>query len=129
MSLNRHASSSSSSSPRVVERRAWVRYACDLATSCQPITAQRDAGWAARVQNVSRGGLCLVGTRRFEAGTLLHIEFEQAQEPAPASVLTRVVHVRRTDSVLWMMGCAFPKPLTEEELQALLKSAPTTDDD
>jgi hypothetical protein len=105
-----------------IERRVWVRYACDLPTSCQPITCDRTASWSARVLNLSCGGLNLVGNRRFEIGTLLHVEMEHAKHPAPTTLLALVVHVRRKDKSFWSMGCAFPKPLAEEEIQALLDS-------
>jgi hypothetical protein len=127
MSPNADSAPSSSSGRIVMERRAWVRYACNFPTSCQPIASERDAGWVARALNVSRGGLNLVSSRRFEVGTLLHIEIEHARDPAPSTLLARVAHVTRKDNTLWNMGCAFHTLLSEEEVQALLQSTAPED--
>jgi hypothetical protein len=64
-----------------------------------------------------------VGSRRFERGTLLHIEIEKAKDPAPTTLLARVVHVSRKDNALWSMGCAFPNVLSDDEVKALIESA------
>jgi len=124
MSQNAEGSPASAPDLKAIERRAWVRYACDFPTSCHPISAERAAGWSARIHNVSCGGLNLVGSRRFEVGTLLLIEIGHANDTLPATLLARVVHVSRKDKILWAMGCAFPYALSEDEVQALLESAP-----
>jgi hypothetical protein len=126
MSQSAKGSPAGASGPTVEERRAWVRYACDFPTSCQPIAAERTVGWAARVLNLSSGGLNLVANRRFESGTLLQIVIEHVRNPAPTTLLARVVHVRRKDKVLWSIGCAFARILTDEEVQALLESSPAS---
>ncbi len=103
------------------ERRAFVRYPCDLDTSCQPIASARGMQWTGKVQNISRGGVSLVLGRRFEQGTLLAIEV-QAKEPdgKSRSFLARVMHVSLQGTTTWVMGCKFASPLSDDELGALV---------
>jgi hypothetical protein len=102
------------------ERRAWVRHACNFPTACQPITSGRDVRWSGHVDNVSRGGVKLVVSRRFEPGTLLQIDLQEGRANAPSSFLARVVHVGSRGGGLWAMGCAFLHELSEDECRALL---------
>jgi hypothetical protein len=109
----------SGSAPASMERRAWVRYACDLSGSCQPVSGSRDRTWAARVQDISRGGLRLVVTRRFEPGTLLEIDLTDVKQIEVQSVLARVIHVTTQSLGMWCLGCSFHRELSEDDVRAL----------
>jgi hypothetical protein len=77
--------------------------------------------WSGKVQNISRGGLCLVIGRRFELGTLLAIDVQGRVGDLPSrSLLARVVHVAVSPGGSWMLGCSFTNELTDEELKILL---------
>lgn len=110
---------------RTSERRVWVRYLCNLPTSCHPVLTKDAQCWSGRVQNISRGGVNLVVPRRFEPGTLLQIELQGPRDPEPQTVLARVVHTRTYDANHWALGCAFPWELGEDALHALLDVSDT----
>lgn len=108
------------------ERRVWVRYLCNLPTLCHPVLTKDDQCWSGQVRNISRGGVNLVVSRRFEPGTLLQIELQGPQDAEPRTILARVVHARTCDAGHWAIGCAFPWELAEEALRALLDVSDTT---
>jgi hypothetical protein len=106
-----------------IERRAWVRYSCDLDFSCQPIAVGNDNRWLGRVLNLSRGGACLVVGRRFERGTILAIELQSGAQSVTGPLLARVAHCTPQSHSDWLIGCSFVRELSEEELQALVPNA------
>lgn len=108
------------------ERRVWVRYLCNLPTQCQPVMSKSDACWTGQIQNISRGGINLAVSRRFEPGTLLHIELQAAPGQEVRTVLARVVHATLRKPGAWSLGCAFPWELGEDDLRALLVASDTT---
>jgi hypothetical protein len=104
------------------ECRVWQRHSCELPGACQPLAARqdKDVSWQGQVRDISRGGLGLVLTRRFEPGAalVLQLVFPDAQEPQ--SLLVKVVHVRTLPGNRWFLGCSFLSRLSEERLQRLL---------
>jgi len=106
--------------PAMRNRRAWVRYPCDLDSSCQALMAARGLQWTAKVRNVSQGGIAVTMQRRFELGTLLAFEVQGPPGKSSVSLLGRVAHVTAKSDGSWLIGCAFSTPLTEADLKALL---------
>jgi hypothetical protein len=102
------------------ERRVFVRYPCDLETNCHPLAAGSGPEWAGQVNDLSRGGVGLILTRRFELKTLLAIELQSRSGEFARRVFGRVVHVQRRDDGAWLLGCAFANELCDEDLHALL---------
>ena len=107
------------------ERRAAVRYPVSPdgfsnENSCRPITAQPNEAWSAVVRDMSTGGLVLVVNRRFEPGTLLLVDVQDAEQTTNRSLLVRVVHVEREQEQFWFLGCSFPTALSESELLSLM---------
>jgi hypothetical protein len=100
------------------ERRAAVRYPCDLHTTCQPMGRTAAGSWPARAVNISANGIALVLNRRFERGTILSIGLESADGQTARSMLVRVVYAKGQDDGSWRMGCVFASELGDEELQA-----------
>ncbi len=109
------------SRPAPAERRAAVRHACQLDTSCRSVTGGRDVPWPARVRDISLTGLCLVVSRRFEPGTLLSVDVQAAAGDFPSTLLAHVVRVSGLTGGDWALGCVFATPLSEDELQALTR--------
>lgn len=105
------------------ERRAWVRFGCDLEAACRAKGRLKDAGWTAQVRDLSRGGLGLVLRHRFEAGLQLLLELRSRDRKicklCPARVI-RVLPVLVDGHAMWFLGCAFLEPLTDDDLRQLL---------
>ncbi|MBY0523266.1 MAG: PilZ domain-containing protein [Gemmataceae bacterium] len=108
------------------ERRASVRYPCDPESfsadnTCRPLTARRkDESWTATVRDLSTGGVGIVVNRRFEPGTLLSIELQDADRLSARTLLVRVVRLTKEGKEHWLLGCAFTTKLSEAELLALM---------
>jgi hypothetical protein len=95
-----------------VERRASVRHFCDIG-------AVIDA-WPARIQDISRGGVKVVVSRRFEVGTVLKLEVPIAGEENLHMILARVIRVIQEPTGSWGLGCAFVQEISQEEVEELL---------
>src|SRR5262249_27459996 len=106
--------------PAGAERRASVRFPCLHGTSCAMNVSLHSDGeaplehWAATVQDISQGGMGLVVGRRFEKGTVLSVELQDAKGTNARSVLATVVRVLPQGLGQWLLGCVFSKPLTRE---------------
>jgi hypothetical protein len=107
------------------ERRAWVRYPTSQEICCQPIApstaGEREIGWVGKLRDISSGGLVLALRRRFEPGTLLIIELPGKAKGQVRPAPIRVVRVRLAGKRQYTMGCEFISPLSDEELQAVLR--------
>jgi hypothetical protein len=77
--------------------------------------------WSAQIQDISRGGVSLLGHHSFAPGIVLKIDLPFNDQVVPATVLARVVHASAKPNGVWALGCAFVKELREEELQTLLR--------
>ena len=102
-----------------VERRAWVRYSCDLEASCIPADEDPEILWPARVVNISCGGAGLLLSRRFEPGTLLQVELQIPKKGFSRPLLVQVLHVTGHEYGGWLVGCTFTQPLAEDELKSM----------
>lgn len=106
-----------------MERRAWVRYGSDLDAVCRGAGAMKDAGWTAKVKDISMGGVGLLMRHRFRPGTPLLVEMKNKSGSLCRVVPARVVHakpVRAGGEACWHVGCAFVSNLSDEEVKALL---------
>ena len=105
-----------------VECRAWERFPCGLQTTCQPIAARGDheLSWSAHIRDLSQGGVGVVLKRRFERGAGLAIEIPESDSSSATTLLGRVVHTTSLPGGIWLHGCAFVSPLSEDELNRLL---------
>jgi hypothetical protein len=103
------------------ERRASVRHASTMEASYHPIPVPAvGPACHARIWDVSLGGLALVVPHPYEAGSLLLVVPEVLPRDLAPGLAVRVLHVAPHGSGLWMAGCEFLTPLTEDELRALL---------
>jgi len=103
------------SSPQANERRTYVRHFCDIG-------AVVDA-WPARIQDISRGGVKVVLSRRFEVGTVLKLEVFVPSDESLYMLLAKVVHIVQEPTGSWGLGCAFVQEITDEEMQELLTTS------
>jgi hypothetical protein len=95
-----------------IERRAFVRHFCDIGVVVD--------AWPARVENISRGGVKVVVSRRFEVGTVIKLEVRVPGEADFYMLLAKVVRVVQEPTGSWGLGCEFVQEITEEEMQELL---------
>jgi hypothetical protein len=101
------------------DHRLWVRYTQLPDASFQAGSEQ--VAWSAQIQDISRGGVNLLGNHPFDPGTIVKIELPLSDRVVPVTILARVVHASAKPNGVWALGCAFVKELREEEVQALLK--------
>jgi len=103
------------------DRRVWVRYPSRRATCCKSAASDDEPSWPAQACDVSRGGLKLLATHKFERGTTLSIGSFNDSAENPSLVIAQVRYATPTPEGKWLLGCAFLKELTEVELLDWLK--------
>lgn len=102
------------------ELRAQVRHACDLATAWRFLSS-RDAQFIpAEVRDLSHRGIGLIMPEPFRRRTILVLQLEGQAGLADRAMLVRINHITKLADQRWLVGCSFAKPLSEEELRALL---------
>ena len=105
------------------ERRACVRYLCQLDGSCQPV-GQPTTGesWLGKLRDISATGVKLSVNRRFEIGTLLVLELPHPGWEASRMLLCRVVRVSQEPlGSDWEVGCTLAHELSHDEIQSFLE--------
>ena len=126
------------SSSGIQERRVWVRYCCELDVFCtdagigRPTRKKRSGSgindlnkrWPAKVYDISRGGLKVETAHPFNKDSLFELELDGVSGREATVLRARVKHSFESDDNLWTLGCAFPEPLDDDELQALLRFGP-----
>jgi hypothetical protein len=98
------------------ERRAWVRYVCDLVTICQPASPNREP-FLARIRNVARGGINFDIDQHFDSGSILSVELPGPIGEPICRLLVCVIHVTPQPGGDWCLGCSFVRELSDEDLQ------------
>lgn len=116
--------------PDTDDRRAFVRYAVGVGSSCTinsslfdtPETAplEPSAVWPLIVRDISSGGIGILLARRCEPGTELAIELVSESTRVARTLGVRVVRVRRDTLGHWVLGCEFLTPLSPDELLSVL---------
>jgi hypothetical protein len=104
------------------ERRAFVRLASRRAIVCSPAERSREPGWAGRLENISQGGFGLLLEHRFRPGTAVAVDFRDNDGTSLHTIRACVVHAKAVlvdGCCCWLLGCAFDRPLSENELAAL----------
>jgi hypothetical protein len=111
------------------ERRVWVRYPADLTTQYAPATEAEDPSLAARIADISLGGIKLRVDRPSEPGSMLTVTLPG--EGSSLTVLACVVHCQSLARGEWALGCSFARELEESDLQGFgaRKSRPAVGDD
>lgn len=99
------------------DRRAWVRVRSEQDTVC--LQEGGHAAWSGTVRDISSRGLALALGQRMEPGACLTVELETTVG-GPRRFRVRVVHSTQEGKDRWVIGCTLAKPLSEQELQALI---------
>jgi hypothetical protein len=98
------------------DRRVWVRYPCELETTLQPAHNPEPLRLAARVQDISRGGISLLVNCHFEPGALLSVDLPGAGGRS-SQALAYVVRVSQHASGAYAVGCTFAAEIGDDDLQ------------
>jgi hypothetical protein len=104
----------------VAERRAWVRYPAALEGVCYTPASAWGAFWKASIHDLSQGGIGLVLNEPFPADTVVAIELKSQRCESVRVFTARVRHVTSIDLGRWLVGCEFLRPLSKDDLAALL---------
>jgi hypothetical protein len=107
------------SNPPPPERRRQERRDPPRVFRCR-VTARGGAlGPSAAILDLSPQGVGLLIGRQLETGATVHLRFTRAGMP-PLAVPARVAYCTGDDDGRWLLGCAFDRPLSEAQLDALL---------
>lgn len=98
------------------ERRSKPRYSAQHERGqCRVFSMVIEGPWEMAIHNVSETGIGLISDRPFKAGMTLSVDLPgDGQEPTSL----RVAHASKRQGK-WLVGCAFPKPISEYEVQCL----------
>jgi len=101
-----------------LDRRVALRYPGNRDASCQTF-ASAGGLCPAWVRDISAVGVALLISREFAPGTVLAIELNNTPQGVSCMLRARVVHtLELPPDGRWLHGCAFERPLTDEELRA-----------
>src|SRR4029077_7990559 len=103
----------------LLERRASVRFPCDVRASCRTGGDKTGVEWPATIKDVSRTGVGLILGRPFSAGIFLTVKLVRP-DGQTLTVQAKVLHVRN-DSAKWVHGCLLSEALTDHEWGELVK--------
>jgi hypothetical protein len=101
------------------ERRQAERHACQISTAYHTLADAPLLPRLAWIADISRLGLALVAGHAIRPATRLGVEVRSPDGTFSYLLIVRVVRtVPYRDG--WLAGCAFDRPLTDEELENLL---------
>jgi hypothetical protein len=101
----------------ITERSALERFPSSQQVFCQPIARfqRRKNGCWGKLCNISSSGLAVCLPRPLEPGTELIIELSDKTKRCRRSIPVHVVHSTAEGNTLWIVGCEFIRPQSEEE--------------
>lgn len=103
------------------DRRASVRFHCDLMASEYYDGGAEQVVCTGRVLNLSDGGLHLVLPRRAEPGSDIHLRILPEATEVVMKFTVEVLSVFPLPDSQWAMACRFREPLSNDEMKALLR--------
>ncbi len=106
--------------PSAADRRESFRYGISLETSVRLMAAVEGDNTPVRVRNISAGGISLVINRGVDPDTLLNVELLNRPNMFLCKVQVRVTYVVEHPTGDWIIGGAFVRKLSHEELRSLL---------
>ena len=75
--------------------------------------------WVATIRNISATGVALVLADRLKPGAVLVVQLQGAQHRLSRPLPVRVLHLQAQPDG-WLHGCAFLRPVREDDLRELL---------
>lgn len=111
-------SSVSSAKTSAEERRVWLRHAACLSVRCGEAGSGEEPAVEAVICDISRGGVQITASHRFDPGTLLSVELPSTAGEDQMAVLAYVVRAQPHGESEWKMGCRFSYELNEQQLNA-----------
>lgn len=96
------------------ERRKHARFSTDMGTRFQLTKAGNHLFYPARIRDIGRGGVKLVGDRRLEPGTIVKV---MVLRPMKALV----AHCTPQENGTWALGLTFNQEISLPELLSLLE--------
>jgi hypothetical protein len=102
------------------ERRAVARLPCGRHGPTRLVVQHGPAAHWARPRDVSVHGIGLVLAHPVEAGSALTIRLRPRSDRPARSLAVSVVHARGGPDGTWLVGCAFDRALTPDELDQFL---------
>jgi hypothetical protein len=103
-----------------MDRRKNSRFTCGGEARVSSVGAHPIIEWSARVRDFSRQGISLAVERRFEARTLLIVNWQPKGEAEPQYLVSRVVRVAPRENRKWLLGCTFLQEMPFEDLAELM---------
>jgi hypothetical protein len=106
--------------PAGKDRRGSPRFP-SLDTSARVVAAVGDDFCLAKIRNISPGGVSLVVSRSFEAGTILTVDLIETKTNRFSRTLeVEVRYATEHPNGDWILGGQFLQPLTAEEVRIFL---------
>jgi hypothetical protein len=102
------------------ERRKSTRHSVAMQALSRPLDGQDAIWWGATVRDLSTTGIGLTLCFPFRPGTFLAVDL-LGPLGGSRTLLTRVVHARDLADGTWHVGCEFVKPLSEGEVDEVVK--------
>jgi hypothetical protein len=101
------------------ERRAAQRFTCNLQTTGHTLGPRGGNTWVATITNISSTGIGLIHRCRVKPGTVLVIKLQSNSQKLSRPLPVRVMHATPQENEEWLLGCAFVRKISEEDLQTL----------
>ncbi|HEV3204649.1 MAG TPA: PilZ domain-containing protein [Gemmataceae bacterium] len=103
-----------------IERRRALRYGCNLEVFSKLIAQVDGDTWPAKVRNISVTGISLIVGHRLDLETLVNVELYNKSRKFLCQVPLRILYVLEKQDGNFIIGAAFTRELSQEELQGLL---------
>ncbi len=101
-------------------RRAAVRYPCGEGVDGEVSLAGDYVSRRAPIVDISTGGVALRLSRQLPRGTPLLLQLHHAELGLRYTIAMQVAHCTVLPGRKWIVGCAFARELSTQELQSLL---------
>lgn len=106
--------------PDLKDRRRSVRYPCNLATSQHLVAVVDAVGGVSKVRNISVDGISLIVSRRLDPEAIVNLQLVNRGRLFGCQVPMRVVYVLDHPEGDFIVGGAFTRELSVEEVMGLL---------
>lgn len=105
------------------DRRIWLRYPTHRVIYCQATARKDEPFWSLRACDISLGGIKLMGSPKFERGTILKLSVAYDGTDKSSYLTAEVRYATPSPEGKWIMGCAFVEKLNEKDLQAFVQES------